>query len=54
MASKVPDLHCIENVWDELVREVYQNGKQYNIRNDLIMTIRTAGFELCESYLQKL
>ena len=52
--AKSPDLNIIENVWGQLVRAVYPNGKQYHSRNDLIWAIGTAWFELSESYLQKL
>ena len=52
--TKTPDLNVIENVSGELIRSVYLNGKQYINRNDLIITIRMAWFEVSKAYLQTL
>ena len=52
--AKSPDLNIIENVWGHLVRAVYPNGKQYSSREELLIAIGTAWWDLSECYLQKL
>ena len=52
--AKSPDLKIIENVWGKLVRAVYPNGKQYITREELLIAIGTAWWEVSETYLQKL
>lgn len=52
--AKSPDLNVIENVWGQLVRVVYENGKQYNSVEDLTSAISTAWSNICPNYIQKL
>ena len=33
--AKFPDLNCIENLWGELVRSVYYQGRQFDSEEDL-------------------
>ena len=33
--SRSPDLNPIENIWADLARRVYENGRQFNSINDL-------------------
>lgn len=49
-----PDLNPMENVWGELVRNVYAQGKQYQNTKDLRDAIEDAWANLGQPYLQKL
>ena len=33
--AKSPDMNCIENMWGELVRRVYSQGRQFDTVDDL-------------------
>ncbi|KAH9069958.1 hypothetical protein Ae201684P_002331 [Aphanomyces euteiches] len=52
--SKSPDLNPIENVWGQLARLVYANGRQYESVDELKAQIRSCWNMLEQSYLQKL
>ena len=49
--AKSPNPNIIENVWRKLVRATYPSGKQYNTREELLITIETAWWEMSETYL---
>lgn len=49
-----PDLNIVENVWGWLSRRVYEGGKQYDNKNDLIEAIKRAWNQIPINYLQAL
>lgn len=49
-----PDLNPIENVWGILTRQVFQNGTQYFVLNDLKKAIEKAWYNLDVKLLQHL
>lgn len=49
-----PDLNIIENVWGWLARKVYEGGKQYSTKEELITGIKLAWSMISLDYLQKL
>lgn len=49
-----PDLNIIENVWGFLSRKVYESGRQFENKNDLIAAIQEAWSEINLNYLAKL
>ena len=49
-----PDLNIIENVWSEMVRIVYSNGRQYQTTNDLKQAIFDAWEEISQDYIKTL
>jgi hypothetical protein len=52
--SLSPDLNIIENIWGYLVRKVYDNGRQFENREDLKIEIFNAWEELSQDYIQNL
>lgn len=52
--SLSPDLNIIENVWGDLVRMVYDNGKQYDTKNELKKAILDAWDDLGQDTIRKL
>ncbi|CAO4386778.1 unnamed protein product [Caenorhabditis nigoni] len=52
--ARSPDLNPMENVWAELVRVVYGQGKQYQTVSELQTAIVDAWKNLKKPYLQKL
>ena len=49
-----PDLNIIENVWGWLTRKVYENGKQFETKEDLIEGIKMAWSQISLNYLESL
>lgn len=49
-----PDLNIIENVWGWLTRKVYENGRQFETKTELIRSIRAAWSEISLNYLESL
>jgi len=49
-----PDLNIIENVWGWLVRKVYESGKQYTTKTELIEGIKHAWSTISLNYIEKL
>lgn len=49
-----PDLNIIENVWGWLVRKVYESGKQYSCKSELISAIQHAWSSISLDFLKKL
>lgn len=49
-----PDLNIIENVWGWLARKVYESGKQYSSKKDLIEGIKQAWSTISLNYIEKL
>lgn len=49
-----PDLNPIENVWGILVREIYDDGKQYNTVDELEVAIRNSWRTISTQTLQNL
>lgn len=49
-----PDMNLIENIWGWLVRKVYASGRQFEDRESLIMSIRSAWSEISLDYIKKL
>lgn len=49
-----PDLNIIENVWGWLSRKVYEGGKQYETKDELIEGIYAAWREISLDYLKSL
>lgn len=52
--AKSPDLNPIENVWGQLALLVYENGRQFESREDLKIAIRKSWDKIQLSYLQRL
>lgn len=52
--AKSPDLNIIENVWGQLARAVYADGKQYASVADLEVNVRDAWDAIDLSYLKNL
>jgi DDE superfamily endonuclease/Tc3 transposase len=52
--AKSPDLSPIENLWGDLVRSVYANGRQYTAKADLKQAITIAWREVTSKRLEKL
>jgi transposase len=56
--AKSPDLNPIENMWGMLARAVYAQGRQFQTRNDLIVTIKRSwdkiGQDLINSLLESM
>ena len=48
-----PDLNPIENIWDYLVRKVYQNDKQYSTTNELKVAIEKEWQRIHLNIMQK-
>lgn len=49
-----PDLNIIENVWGWLARKVYESGKQYSSKAELIEAIKQAWSSIQLDYIKKL
>lgn len=49
-----PDLNLIENVWGWLSRKMYEEGRQYDTKLELIEAIEAAFEEIPENYLHSL
>lgn len=49
-----PDLNIIENVWGWLTRKVYENGRQFETKTELIRSIRAAWSEISLNYLESI
>lgn len=49
-----PDLNIIENVWGWLARKVYESGKQYSTKTELIEGIKQAWSTISLNYIEKL
>ena len=54
LASKIPDLNIVENVWGCLVRKVHADGKQFETENELICALRREWAHAPQSYIQNL
>jgi transposase len=52
--ARSPDLNPIENVWGELARAIYSNGKQYDTVGELQHAITQAWYDLDPNYLKRL
>lgn len=52
--ARSPDLNIIENCWAQLVRGVYENGKQYQHVQELKSAIVREWDVLSQNYIQKL
>jgi hypothetical protein len=52
--AKSPDLSPIENVWGDLALRVYDNGQQFDNRDDLKRAILKAWSEITDERLKKL
>lgn len=52
--AKSPDLNIIENVWGQLARDVYADGKQYENVKDLENAIWVAWSKIEISYIRTL
>ena len=52
--SLSPDLNPIENVWGEMARQVYANGRQFDNIDQLKSKIIQVWDDLSLEYLQKL
>lgn len=49
-----PDLNIIENVWGWLSRKVYENGRQFSSKNQLLNTIKSEWEKIPQSYIKTL
>lgn len=49
-----PDLNIIENVWGWLVRKVYESGKQYSTKAELIEGIKHAWSTISLNYIEQI
>ena len=49
-----PDSNLMENMWGELVRNVYTQGKQYQTVSELHVAIESAWNKIALQYLQKI
>ncbi|KAL7727430.1 hypothetical protein ACLKA6_017554 [Drosophila palustris] len=49
-----PDLNIIENVWGWLARKVYESGKQYSNKTELIEGIKHAWSTISLNYIEQL
>lgn len=49
-----PDINIIENVWGWLARKVYESGKQYSNKEELIQGIKDAWSSISLNYIGKL
>ena len=49
-----PDLNIMENVWGWLARKVYESGKQYETKSDLIEAINKAWSTISLDYIKSL
>lgn len=49
-----PDLNIIENVWGWLVKQIYEGGRQFDSRNQLIEAIKAAWEQLSLDYIRRL
>lgn len=49
-----PDLNIIENVWGWLARKVYENGRQFESKEDLTTAIKGAWRQISLNYLKEL
>ena len=52
--AKSPDLNPIENMWGQLARAVYAEGRQFSSKNDLIVTIMRAWSEIGQELIDNL
>jgi len=52
--AKSPDLNVIENVWGVLARSVYENGRQFGSRAELVDQIQISWNQIKPSYLKSL
>lgn len=50
----LPALNIIENIWSWLPRKVYEGGKQYETKDDIIVGIKAAWSEISLDYLKSL
>uniref|UniRef100_A0A034VPZ2 Transposable element Tc3 transposase n=1 Tax=Bactrocera dorsalis TaxID=27457 RepID=A0A034VPZ2_BACDO len=49
-----PDINIIENVWGWLARKVYESGRQYSTKEELIEGIKSAWSAISLNYIGKL
>ena len=49
-----PDLNIMENVWGWLARKVYESGKQYETKSDLIEANNKAWSTISLDYIKSL
>ena len=49
-----PDLNLIENLWGLLVRMVYENGRQFNTRQELKTEIINQWEKIPRTYVESL
>ncbi|OWZ17975.1 Transposase [Phytophthora megakarya] len=49
-----PDVNPIENIWGYLAGNVYEGGRQYQTKEDLISAIKAQWENMPVSYLEKL
>lgn len=52
--SKSPDLNIIENVWGLMIRDVYNDGRQYNDLDELETAIRVAWENITQEKISRL
>ena len=49
-----PDLNVVENVWAEMSRNIYENGKQYNTLSELKNAVLNSWSSVNRNYIQYL
>lgn len=52
--SKSPDMNIIENVWSMLARKVYENGRQYDTKEELKKAVEAAWQNLTQDKIHSL
>ena len=52
--ARSPDLNIVENVWAEMSRKVYENGKQYNTVSELKNAVLNSWSSVNRNYIQSL